>query len=751
MAATLAAATIEQPAPTPPPPGHTYMPTPAPTAALVRTSDAELAEYWAKVAAQAETAPVGADRRGKRAAAASTTSATLWDGTLSQDVPMEVSQSPPGLAADSTGLSQGVGAVSLHPDSPAACAGRHTTAIELRRGVLEHFLEAEIGRHLDLAQATQGAHSHVAVQFPGSWEQLHILLRKAAFDVDSRDAWQTLGFAFMEGPCPTEQSIMARARAGRLLCGLAHSASWAPACKAAADRAAHRIETAAADCQAGLPDLQRARNKLRQQLPMHKELDTVALDLLRNSGTAGELYLTQWSSVLPSTTLSATDIQNARTFATLAERGDAAAWRSVAGHAVAFWVPEDPSQAARLLKSFLEIADPALRPRSVRMIAPIPLVAGAKSVDQVLDLWHSPLLLGRWSSVVRHFTITTTPMGMVLPNNSGPRHAHMGLAIFHISHDMPRADPCLMEPLQPLLTIAAQRVAIVDTPAECLPKLLAALQAPGFQGVRAREPSRSPLSIPGLYRVSLRLVFPPQCSELEILVQLSALRGLDFGADTFYGLQDMAGAKDSLILEIGNAANFKHYWTVCSQAIALSAKRFLVQSEAEPKAWTALMDAILGRDADDATAKLKYKASVNSGRTVAIPTAISSALAAARRGANRRITTADCAASVSVQGELGHEDTAVLQRIMAHLAQSTGLAIAPATDAAAPRIGEFFADPDGRAGSVKVLLPDLESVRRVYAALDGQTVMAGSDRLAIRVQNDAVGGKAVPGGQLRRH
>ena len=147
------------------------------------------------------------------------------------------------------------------------------------------------------------------------------------------------------------------------------------------------------------------------------------------------------------------------------------------------------------------------------------------------------------------------------------------------------------------------------------------------------------LGIPGLYRVCLRLVFPPQCSELEILGQLGALRGLDVGADTFYGFQDMAGAKDSLILEIGNAANFKHYWTVCSQAIALSARRFLVQSEAEPKAWTALMDAILGRDADDATAKLKYKASVNSGRTVAIPTAISSALAAARRGANRRITT----------------------------------------------------------------------------------------------------------------
>ena len=70
------------------------------------------------------------------AAAASTASASLWDGALSQGSAMEVSQSPPGLAADSTGLSQGVGGVSLHPDPPAAFAGRHTTAIELRRDVL---------------------------------------------------------------------------------------------------------------------------------------------------------------------------------------------------------------------------------------------------------------------------------------------------------------------------------------------------------------------------------------------------------------------------------------------------------------------------------------------------------------------------------------------------------------------------------------------------------------------------------------
>ena len=55
MAATLAAATIERPAPTPLPPGHTYTPAPAPTVVPVtRTSDEELAAYWAQVATLAK-------------------------------------------------------------------------------------------------------------------------------------------------------------------------------------------------------------------------------------------------------------------------------------------------------------------------------------------------------------------------------------------------------------------------------------------------------------------------------------------------------------------------------------------------------------------------------------------------------------------------------------------------------------------------------------------------------------------------
>ena len=120
------------------------------------------------------------------------------------------------------------------------------------------------------------------------------------------------------------------------------------------------------------------------------------------------------------------------------------------------------------------------------------------------------------------------------------------------------------------------------------------------------------------------------------------------------------------------------------------------------------------------------------------------ALAAARRGANRPVTSADCLAVVEVQGELGPENAAVLHHLMEMTAQNTGLVISRAADAQAPARGEYFVDDD-RPGHVRILLPDLDSVRRVYAALNGRTVAVGIDRVAIRVMNDAADAQAARG------
>ena len=108
-------------------------------------------------------------------------------------------------------------------------------------------------------------------------------------------------------------------------------------------------------------------------------------------------------------------------------------------------------------------------------------------------------------------------------------------------------------------------------------------------------------------------MFAADVTELEALLRLQSLRTLPFGDLVYYGLREVVGAADSLVLEFGNCLNFRHYWPLCRQVIFISPNKALIQTTTEAEQWCQVMNTVLERDADDATAKLRHKASVDGG------------------------------------------------------------------------------------------------------------------------------------------
>ena len=238
----------------------------------------------------------------------------------------------------------------------------------------------------------------------------------------------------------------------------------------------------------------------------------------------------------------------------------------------------------------------------------------------------------------------------------------------------------------------------------------------------------------------------------QLLFQRMRRQGLP--ADAYWADHSIYEATQAMVMEVTAPSDIPKFWSLYTQLAAISWTKLFVFSDTPAEQWTTMMNQVLQEDTTATAFKLKWKASRNGGRTIAVPSATAAALAASRRQGNANASSADLLADIIVQGEVGKEDGEVLRLLMTHLCQVTGLHLTETDYRRAPHTGEYIhlasqdlAVPPGR---LRVLLPDLEAVRKVRAALHGQTLQVGQDRIGIEVTNDYFDSASVPGNGQRR-
>ena len=200
----------------------------------------------------------------------------------------------------------------------------------------------------------------------------------------------------LDGPDPSLQIIVGRKRAAMLLCELGFGAQWPEVQTRAAKDFSSSIERAAAHCEDTLDSVLSQRRKLKAaKLPLHKELGKGAFNFLQSLVPAGTFIGTQWSDVLRLSIQSPSVINKSRSLARLAEKGDEKLWTEILGQDVVLWAPADNNTITRVLSQFLRRTSPESRPTSICLIVSIPLKDGMHSVDNILDLWHTPTACGQ--------------------------------------------------------------------------------------------------------------------------------------------------------------------------------------------------------------------------------------------------------------------------------------------------------------------------------------------------------------------
>ena len=344
---------------------------------------------------------------------------------------------------------------------------------------------------------------------------------------------------------------------------------------------------------------------------------------------------------------------------------------------------------------------------------------------------------------------------MILPGPRGPRQDRTGLGMFSLATEGPRCLPRMIDFKDPLVRIEGNSSMTVDMVAENLPLFLKAMQDPALVDIVCRQHRRSQLSSADMPRVCVDMIFPVQHTELAQFLQLRQLRRVCLPASTFFGSRSMHGDPNAMILEINSPLAAHHYWPLCTQMLAISRTKLLVYTEAATETWTEVLDRIMAVDLDSAATRLKWKPSKNGGRSVATPTATTTALTASRRRASNKGSPAtDYVTELAIKGEVGRADAEVLSKIMAHACKATGCNVKEASKSTAPKAGEYVhlasVDPTAPPGRLRLFLNSEEEVRKFYAALHGQTVQVGRDLIAIELAIDMIQLQPLPGTAQRR-
>ena len=96
----------------------------------------------------------------------------------------------------------------------------------------------------------------------------------------------------------------------------------------------------------------------------------------------------------------------------------------------------------------------------------------------------------------------------------------------------------------------------------------------------------------------------------------------------------------------------------------------------------------------------------------------------------------------------------MLKLVMQHVCSQTGLSIVETDYSREPRTGEYVhmarKDISAPPGRLQLRLASLEEVRKVKAALHGQTVQVGTDLIGFKIANDRLDAEGIPGGALRQ-
>jgi len=380
----------------------------------------------------------------------------------------------------------------------APVASQHVDAV-MSDTSLKHYysLLAEDVLVHNMSYHTQSSDAAPKLLLPkdlaASWEQAKAQLIMLGFKPDDPDPWCLLGIHKMEGPPPTNELIVGRARSGTQWAHLCQKPCATPPDVEEGRKFEARVQSAAQACLQSLHAVLRDRKKLQKSgcewRWMEVDQDFVYF-LAQSMGTRG------WKSALHISNLLGADFSDTDNFVVDAKEsmvmyralhGNAATLSSaldtIKDERIIMWAPTNRDRANDLFGAILKRCVGDEFGIDIAFAVPYEPMPGCNSVEILQELWTHPLLSQkRFAPMVRSVQYFEQPMRCVFTGPVGPLSHMKSIALIQVGSGLGQSSQCVVSWKSTLLDKELGHIILVDVPMEVAGETQATLEKANLDG-----------------------------------------------------------------------------------------------------------------------------------------------------------------------------------------------------------------------------------------------------------------------------
>jgi len=416
------------------------------------------------------------------------------------------------------------------------------------------------------------------------------------------------------------------------------------------------------------------------------------------------------------------------------------------GQKLVLWAPSDPPKLAAFLGELYKFVSNSRQPFHMMLVIPYDPMPHCDSVELIQELWTNPILMGKYTSMIKEVRYYAQPMRCVFTGPVGPLHHFKSLATFLVSNEALPVSPSVINWKTTLVEEDLGHVILVDVPMHSVVDIHFILAKAQLHGLIGWEPARrSPAHSPGNPRQLICGYFnPQQVSVSDLVLLVKGVKTLVNQEGVFVGSHLLYTDETSFVVDFGDVIGLEPCRELTQEVVLVSRKRAIITTYAPKVSWEPILTAQAKLSPLCAIASIRFRKMLGLANLIWLKPALTAdqvhkykqqAALTSKSASEQERATLQMQLRVEGMPQVGHES--ICDGIMAKVNEVTHLSLTKSTTPV-PQSGQWAPCYRGDglfAQQILLQLPSDEALKLVFVHVHGSGVKIAGHNLSIEARS----------------